>query len=528
MERLWRICIILWLTALIAVLSACSSDSSSSHSNDGDRHSYFSDGDLEGDASENESDNDSWDYEGDKESITGEDDLADGDGPDGDLDDDPELESEPIEDDIEPEPEPEAEEEETPEPPWCGPETDPLIMWEEAALPVFDETGWEYEGEIGDPCLADGFIIAGAGGMEVSVRLDFRSFTKPLVGRLLVTDAAGASRRRAPVVYYDESMEYPLGPLEFSFTLPYSGEYLLVVAGKGNKHTGLYTVSARCESKCERRFTRHPIVLMHGMAGWDTALGFYDYFYGVREDLSDLGYNINITEAAMFNDSDYRALELESQLLGILEETGARKINIVAHSQGGLDGRIFISGMGHGEDVAVLAMIATPNQGVILGDMVLGTVRGISREVIASIFDFFANLVDGSDSDIEAALSQISVQHMRDNFNPAHPDDPDVQYWSWAGVSCRLIDLGCRDAHGGEWVNPAMSLTYGLIRDLGPGGIGCGENDGMIPLNSARYGEFMRILDADHADEIGQIKTGGFDHLALYREIADLLFTRGY
>ncbi len=528
-----------WSAALLMavvglMLLACSSDDVAGNG-DTDFSEFPDDGDLETDdwtPMDGDEDAD-MDTEPDGEQPPGDEDTTDGDAdPDLDAEPEPELEPEPdMEPEAEPEPEPEMEpemEEESEPPVTCQATDDPLDFVSLLAFPELRGSAYAYEGEISDACQADGFLVAGAKGMEVSFTLSFRSLDRPLVGRLLITDVAGTSGRREPVVLFDETMSFPLAPVNATFTLPYSGEFLVAVSGKDLESTGLYGFEAQCVSNCTRRFTRHPVVLMHGMAGWDTTLGFYNYFLGVEDDLVERGYNVHVTEVAMFNDSIYRANEIESQLMDILTETGARKIDIIAHSQGGIDARHFISGMGHPDDVAVVAMVATPNRGVILGDMVLGTVQGVSREVIASIVDFFGNLLDGSDSDIEAALAQISVEQMEEHFNPEHPDVPGVEYWSWAGLTCGMLDFSCRGDHGGEWVNPAMSLTFGLINMEGEDHIGYGPNDGMVPLNSARYGEFMGTVNADHADEIGQLKTGDFDHKAFYRDIADLIYVRGF
>jgi len=55
-----------------------------------------------------------------------------------------------------------------------------------------------------------------------------------------------------------------------------------------------------------------------------------------------------------------------------------------------------------------------------------------------------------------------------------------------------------------------------------------------VPVASARYGTFLGCVPADHLDEIGQIGGIGpgagnpFDHVLLYRQIADWLAERGF
>lgn len=56
------------------------------------------------------------------------------------------------------------------------------------------------------------------------------------------------------------------------------------------------------------------------------------------------------------------AAELSSKVNGILHDTGSQKVNIVAHSKGGLDARWYIA-HGGADRVANLIMIGTPNSG---------------------------------------------------------------------------------------------------------------------------------------------------------------------
>ena len=57
------------------------------------------------------------------------------------------------------------------------------------------------------------------------------------------------------------------------------------------------------------------------------------------------------------------ATKLKSIVDKILRDTGYQKVNIVAHSKGGLDARWYISTSGSTDKVANLIMIGTPNDG---------------------------------------------------------------------------------------------------------------------------------------------------------------------
>ena len=60
------------------------------------------------------------------------------------------------------------------------------------------------------------------------------------------------------------------------------------------------------------------------------------------------------------------AKELSTQIGDIKDKTGQNKVNIVAHSKGGLDARVYLAN--NTQDVANLIMIATPNAGSPLAE----------------------------------------------------------------------------------------------------------------------------------------------------------------
>ena len=55
----------------------------------------------------------------------------------------------------------------------------------------------------------------------------------------------------------------------------------------------------------------------------------------------------------------------------VLAETGAEKVNIIAHSKGGLDSRYAISCLGMDKYVATLTTINTPHYGCDMVDYLL-------------------------------------------------------------------------------------------------------------------------------------------------------------
>ncbi|MHB1846939.1 MAG: esterase/lipase family protein, partial [Deltaproteobacteria bacterium] len=177
----------------------------------------------------------------------------------------------------------------------------------------------------------------------------------------------------------------------------------------------------------------YPIVLAHGFAGW-SSIGPLDYFDGVPEALRTDGHDVYVGQVDAFNDSTIRGAQLLAFVRSVLEETGAAKVDIIAHSQGGLDARYVAHALPSG--VAAIVTIATPHHGTPIADLTMGTGGGAALQTeIAQLFG-----ADGG-VDFAAAMLQMTTDGAA-QFNLANPDAPGVSYYSIAGRSNLAPDDG--------------------------------------------------------------------------------------
>ncbi len=309
----------------------------------------------------------------------------------------------------------------------------------------------------------------------------------PADARLFVYDAryigAAEEGRVVPTPLMRGEFAGRAGEVGVELIAPLSGEYAAVVERDDGTTEAAYEVRAVCAAGCELETTRYPVLLVHGYAGIDTYFGVLDYFYDIHDPLEALGYDIRTPVTDPIATSERRADQLAEQVDEILVESQARRVNIIAHSQGGVDARLLVSGMGYADRVASVTTVATPHLGVP-----------------AILFQFFS-------------LQDFTVEAMA-AFNDTYVDDPGVRYWSWSARSCALWDGECQWELSGEQIETFLIATFNILASFG-------DNDGVVPTASMVWGEHLGQLSADHFDEVGQIadrspEDDPFDHRAFY------------
>lgn len=286
----------------------------------------------------------------------------------------------------------------------------------------------------------------------------------------------------------------------------------------------------------------YPVVLAHGFFGFEElgGLDFATYFYGVRADLASAGEDVFTPAVDPFNDSVTRGKQLLAHVEDIVRQTGATKVNLIGHSQGGLDAR-YVAHM-RPDLVASVTTIGTPHAGSSLADIVLG-VPGSGA--VAGLTDAIVRLVGrplwdevGNETSVGRAFRQLTVEACSE-FNATYTDAPGVTYWSIAGrTSFSLGGDECDVDDAPELVRrwdrsrdrPAALLA---VPATVLGGLSRAPNDGLVSVTSARHGTFLGCIPADHLDEIGHLHGGtpglgpNFDHLAFYRELVAFLRASG-
>lgn len=332
-------------------------------------------------------------------------------------------------------------------------------------------------------CGVQGFRMVGAATAEYEIHVkDFA----PTHDMKLTVYNARAAQGIAPDKPLEQVSSQGRGWLVGKFTIDQSGEISLVLDSRTYPQPATYTIQIFCIRNCHLSATRFPIILMHGFAGTDKYFGFLDYFYQVKPHLEKLGYAVFTPSVQPIANSTQRVFTLKTKIDDIFKQTGARKLNLIAHSQGGIDGRLLISFHNYGDVIASLTTISTPHRGIPIPNLLIPP----SQE-----------------------LSESNMQQ----YNQLYPNDPRVAYFSYAGVSCGILDSTCRKKYNDETIDPLLIATFNTLKSLR------GDNDGVVPVSSAKWGTFLGEIPADHWDEIGQVadtNNKAFSHKTFYENEA--------
>lgn len=232
--------------------------------------------------------------------------------------------------------------------------------------------------------------------------------------------------------------------------------------------------------------TRHPVVLMHGFG----LLAFLARGGHLHEEAMHLrlrGIAAFAPNVTPYHVIPQRAAMWKDRIEVILSQTGAEKVNLIAHSMGGLDARYLISALDMADRVASLNTISTPHRGSSLALMALKQPERL-RELVRNAANWVGENVMEVEADFHAALESLTPRAVTNGFNREVPDVDGVYYASWAGSAGK----GALNS-----INPLFRPfnTWLYSRE--------GVNDGIVSVTSATWGDFRGQIEADHLQQVG-------------------------
>lgn len=272
--------------------------------------------------------------------------------------------------------------------------------------------------------------------------------------------------------------------------------------------------AARAESEVCK--TKYPILMVHGVFFRDYR--YVNYWGRIPKELMRNGATVYYGQQQSAASVEDSGRELAQRIRQIVDETGCEKVNIIAHSKGGLDSRAAIAHFGMAPYVATLTTINTPHRGCIFAEYLLGKVPEAARQKIAAAYNSTMKKLGDENPDFLAAVTDLTESACLAR-NQVTPDDPDVVYES--------VMSYCEKAVHGKF---PLNMTHPIVKHFD------GRNDGLVSVESAKWGERFTLLEPtgkrgiSHGDvvDLNRENISGFDIREFYVNLAANLKQRGY
>jgi triacylglycerol lipase len=242
----------------------------------------------------------------------------------------------------------------------------------------------------------------------------------------------------------------------------------------------------KSEISKERCATVYPIVLAHGVGYKD--FSFFGYWGRIPKELEREGARVFFGHQDGWGTIEHNAHVLKKSIESVLETQKCAKVNIIAHSKGGLEARYLITRLGLYDKVASLTTIATPHNGSKTMD-VLCKLPPVLFIITSFLVNSWWRLLKDEKPDFHAACVNFTTLKAK-AFNDDTPDAEGVYYQSYACVmKSPLSDL----------LMLVPNIVISMIE---------GPNDGLVTPQSAKWTNFRGELygaslrGISHLDEI--------------------------
>jgi triacylglycerol lipase len=252
--------------------------------------------------------------------------------------------------------------------------------------------------------------------------------------------------------------------------------------------------------------TQYPIVLCHGMAGFDSLFGVLDYWYGIESALKSGGAEVYVTHVPAFSSTEARGEELLKQVEDIVARSGKKKVNLIGHSHGGLNAR-YVAAV-RPDLIASVTTVGTPHTGSDVADYLRAHVEGgsFTEDVLKFFADSLGTVLgllsgDLSEQDSIGGLESLTTAGTA-LFNATYP----------AGMPTTACGSGAAQQNGMRFYSWGGTRQLTNIADVSDGSLKLASfffsasNDGLVGKCSSHLGTVIRDdFSMNHLDEVNQL-----------------------
>ncbi|MBQ9801938.1 MAG: triacylglycerol lipase [Clostridia bacterium] len=225
--------------------------------------------------------------------------------------------------------------------------------------------------------------------------------------------------------------------------------------------------------------TKYPILLVHGVFFRDWK--HLNYWGRIPGELQYHGARVYYGEHQSAGSVARSAEELLARVKAIVAETGCEKVNIIAHSKGGLDCRYALSELGMEPYVASLTTVNSPHRGCLFADRLLQLAPPEMQEQIAAAYNRAARKLGDQSPDFLAAVKDLTAEACEARNNRLkYPE----------GIFCQSFGSRLNDGKSARF---PLNLSYRFVRYFD------GANDGLVGESSFAFGARYHLITVQGA-----------------------------
>ena len=223
--------------------------------------------------------------------------------------------------------------------------------------------------------------------------------------------------------------------------------------------------------------TKYPVLMVHGIFFRDWQI--FNYWGRIPAELRRNGARIFYGRQQSAQSIEKSAKELHQQIHAVLEQTGAEKINIIAHSKGGLDARYAAARLGDAPYIASLTTINTPHHGCAWVDDLLQKIPVPVQNWLDQKYQKIFQVLGDTNPAFLEGVRDLTEQHsIRFNQECPVPEE----------IFCQCCMSQMNSASSAPF---PLWVSYLYMKNFD----GTAGNDGLVTIDSARLdGKDFRLI----------------------------------
>ena len=265
--------------------------------------------------------------------------------------------------------------------------------------------------------------------------------------------------------------------------------------------------------------TKYPILMVHGVFFRDSE--HLNYWGRVPAELIKNGATIFYGGQESAGNVPSCALQIKKAIVKVIEATGAEKVNIIAHSKGGLDSRYCITMLGMAPYVASLTTINTPHRGCEFAEYLMNKAPENLKNTVAAAYNKGAKALGDTNPDFISAVTDLT----KDGVARLNAEMAPMQS-QFDGIYTQSFGSKLNHATSGKF---PLNMSYYFVKHFD------GFNDGLVGEESFQWGSEYHFLTnkglrgISHADmiDLNRENIDGFDIREFYINLVHGLKERG-